>query len=134
MNPAGEELQALLARYPEISSIELLVPDLNGILRGKRVHREEFAGLVERGLNMPRALPLLDSRGRIIEPLGQGSRDGDPDTVWHVVPGSLSPVPWCQPGLGQHCVDELLAVRRFEGLAFDAQVSDMDYDWYLRAL
>ena len=35
---------------------------------------------------------------------------------------------------GKRGLRELLVARRFEGQGFDAQVSDLGYDWYLLAL
>ena len=98
------ELRALMDAHPQAPTMELLIPDLNGILRGKRIQRSEFPRLAD-GLSLPRSMAILDSRGRIVEPLGLGSRDGDPDCLWRPVPGSLAPVPWSDTGLLQCVLD-----------------------------
>jgi len=41
---APPEAADFLAANPEIRAVELLLPDLNGILRGTRVSRRELAG------------------------------------------------------------------------------------------
>ena len=43
--PSGgqQELRAFLERYPATQVLELLQPDMVGILRGKRVMRGEFS-------------------------------------------------------------------------------------------
>jgi glutamine synthetase len=42
---ATDELTAFLAREPDVRSLEVMLVDLNGILRGKRVPRDEFEAL-----------------------------------------------------------------------------------------
>jgi len=72
-----------------VESLELLVPDMNGIPRGKRVPREEFRKVIERGINLPGATVLLDTQGCTIEIVPNGTLDGDPDMLCRLVPGSL---------------------------------------------
>jgi glutamine synthetase len=105
MTRSTEELERLLSAFPQTSAIELLLPDLNGILRGKRIGMDEFATLYSRGINLPASTQILDSRGHSITPLGLGSRDGDPDFLGVPVPGSLVPVPWSPFGLAQCLLD-----------------------------
>jgi glutamine synthetase len=95
------EADAFLTAHPDIASVELLLPDLNGILRGKRLSRRELAGLYRDGMTLPGTAILLDSRGSLIETLAAGLRDGDPDQVCRPVPGTLVPVPWAARPLGQ---------------------------------
>ncbi len=93
-NAGQRELQQYLKRHPQTEWLELLQPDMLGILRGKRVVEHEFAGVFARGVNYCGAAVLLDAKGSTFDELAQGSRDGDPDVVATVVPGSLAPVPW----------------------------------------
>src|ERR1041385_5208269 len=86
------ELQAFLDRYPSNPFLELLQPDMLGILRGKRVIREEFAKHFKTGVNFCGATVLLDSKGQTFERVVEGSRDGDPDAISTAVPGSRAPV------------------------------------------
>ncbi len=81
--------------------MELLLPDLNGILRGKRISRRELQRLYRDGLTFPATGILLDSRGALIDGLPYGADDGDPDFHCHPVPGSLVAVPWSASPLGQ---------------------------------
>ena len=41
-NPLGTELGKLLRKYPDVATMELLVPDVLGIFRGKRIRRSSF--------------------------------------------------------------------------------------------
>jgi len=90
------ELRTFLERYPATQFLELLQPDMLGILRGKRVIHEEFAKPFRQGVNFCGATVLLDSKGQTFERVNEGSRDGDPDAISTAVPGSLAPVPWAQ--------------------------------------
>jgi glutamine synthetase len=91
-----EELAKFLDRYPDTQHLELLQPDMLGILRGKRVVRDEFAKPFKEGVNFCGATVLLDSKGQTFERIDNGGRDGDPDVISTAVPGSLAPVPWGQ--------------------------------------
>ena len=95
------EAPDFLAAHPDIRGVELLLPDLNAILRGKRVSRRELTGLFNEGISFPATGILLDSRGALIDGLPQGTEDGDPDYVCRPVRGSLVPVPWSKTPLGQ---------------------------------
>jgi glutamine synthetase len=93
---APGELQKFLERYPDTQLLELLQPDMLGILRGKRVVRDEFAEPFGAGLNFCGATVLLDAKGATFDRIVNGGRDGDPDAISTAVPGSLAPVPWAQ--------------------------------------
>ncbi len=86
---------------PDVRAIELLLPDLNAILRGKRVSRRELAGLFREGISFPATGILMDSRGALIDGLAHGSDDGDPDYICLPVAGSLARVSWSRTPLGQ---------------------------------
>ncbi len=91
----------LRTRLPGLRHVELLLPDLNGILRGKRCSLGELEGVLRSGLSFPASGFLLDSRGMLIDGLAHGSDDGDPDYRCRLVPGSVVPVPWSKTPLGQ---------------------------------
>ena len=95
------EAADFLAGNPDIRAVELLLPDLNAILRGKRVSRRELAGLFREGISFPATGILMDSRGALIDGLAHGSDDGDPDYICMPVAGSLARVPWSKTPLGQ---------------------------------
>src|SRR5262245_50093518 len=95
-SPQLLEWQALLQGAPDTTLIELLVADMNGILRGKRVGRHEIESVLTRGFNLPGSAVLLDSKGQTIDGVEYGTRDGDPDVHCKVVPGTVAPVPWAK--------------------------------------
>jgi glutamine synthetase len=81
--------------------IDLLLPDLMGILRGKRVTVAELEGVGRDGLLLPASMFALDVRGGTVEATGLGFDDGDADRICLPVAGSLTPVPWLGPEFGQ---------------------------------
>ncbi len=91
-----DELRRHLEQYPDTRLLELLQPDMLGILRGKRVVSDEFAKPFAGGLNFCGATVLLDAKGQTFERIDNGGRDGDPDAISTAVAGSLAPVPWAQ--------------------------------------
>ncbi len=98
---APPEAAGFLAAHADVRAVELLLPDLNGILRGKRISRREVPGLYRDGISFPATGILLDSRGSLIDGLAQGHDDGDPDHVCHPVAGTLARVPWAKSPCGQ---------------------------------
>ena len=92
-NPMQAELGRLLRQFPETETMELLVPDILGVLKGKRIRRKDF----EKACNEPfwfcGGTVTLSALGEVLPGL-PGAGDGDPDLPCRVVPGSLAPVPW----------------------------------------
>ena len=111
-----DELQEFLRRYPDTQLLELLQPDMLGILRGKRIVRDEFDKPFAGGLNFCGATVLLDAKGQTFERIDNGGRDGDPDAISTAVPGSLAPVPWAEVPTAQ----VLLAMADSAGQPFFA--------------
>jgi len=87
------EYQQFLQQHPGIESVDLLLVDLNGIVRGKRAPISALSKLASGGLVFPRGTTLLDSLGRAAESLPWGVLDGDPDRPIAPVSGSLTPAP-----------------------------------------
>ena len=90
-----------LEKHPDLENLELLVPDMNGIFRGKRIDLHEAKSLFDKGMNFVAATHLLDSGGNTIDGLILGSDDGDPDIFAHPIEGTLMPVPWLEKETAQ---------------------------------
>lgn len=88
------ELEAYLTQYPDTDSLELLVPDQNGYLRGKRINRSSFKKVFTDGICLPRSVFGLDSTGSTVEETGLGFATGDRDGICLPLAGTLVPVPW----------------------------------------
>ena len=96
---SDEELQAYLKMAPDTQLIEVLAPDMNGILRGKRVGTEDFEKVFSDGVNYCASGVVMDTKGRAFDRIAYGNTDGDPDVIGRAVPGSLAPMRW---GWGTH--------------------------------
>ncbi|GGX82079.1 glutamine synthetase [Litchfieldella qijiaojingensis] len=92
-SPAGEA-RAFLERHPDIDSIDLLISDLNGVLRGKRIPRDNLEKAYRDGINLPASVFALDINGNTIEETGLGLASGDSDRLCRPIPGTLMPSPW----------------------------------------
>jgi glutamine synthetase len=88
------ELEHYLEQHPETRYLEVLAPDICGVLRGKRVERSDFDKLFGKGVNHCGGTTLLNIKGAVPEYVDYGSNDGDPDVRGTAVAGSLAPVPW----------------------------------------
>ncbi len=96
-----DELVAFLEKHPQTKMIETLLVDVNGILRGKRIGRDEFETLYTEGLKACGSTPFVDSRGEIELENGLGTRDGDPDVMSYPVSNTLVNVPWLESPVAQ---------------------------------
>jgi len=94
-NRGASEPEQFLSAHPDIVAIDMLVPDMNGILRGKQLARSYLGKLYdEDGVRLPGSVYLLDSSGQNVNTYDYGTSDGDPDYYCFAVPNLLVPVPW----------------------------------------
>ncbi len=98
---SNKEAAAFIKEYPDTRGIDLLAPDISGILRGKRIGMADLETAFEPGINYPNSTVLLDVRGNIVESVVFGHVDGDPDGWAPIVPGTLKPVTWLKHPIGQ---------------------------------
>ena len=87
-----EQARAWLAQHPQVRYVDLLLPDLMGIPRGKRVTSAELEGVHRHGLLLPASMFALDVLGGTVQSTGLGFDEGDADRVCLPLPGSLAPV------------------------------------------
>ncbi len=90
----NSEIKSYLENNPEPQSIDVLIVDSNGILRGKQFPGDGLEKLFEKGANLPLSLMFADVRGATPDALLQPPLVGDPDITYRVIEGSLRPVPW----------------------------------------
>ncbi|GAB3285488.1 glutamine synthetase family protein [Parahaliea aestuarii] len=90
------EADWFLRAHPEINTIEALLPDLNGVMRGKWVPRHKLGKIFEGELKLPKTALSLDIWGRDVEELVFAF--GDADGICRPVEGSLLPTPWAAGG------------------------------------
>ena len=112
----ADELEDFLRTAPDTRLMELLLPDMNGVLRGKRVGPDEFEDVLSSGINMCGSTAILNTKGATFSRVTYGSQDGDPDVNARAVAGSLAPIPWSTVPSAQ----VLLELREIDGSAYFA--------------
>ena len=113
---SSSEADAFLAAHPELVSVDLLLPDQHGVLRGKRIPAQELLKVYEQGIYLPGSVFALDINGNTVESTGIGFDTGDCDQPCRVVPHSLTMVPWQKKPRAQ-C---LLTMEQVPGKAYFA--------------
>ena len=109
-DPAAE-LAAFRQRHPGTRFVDVLLADLCGIPRGKRVAIEDTHQVYDGGFLLPGSMFALDVLGGTIQETGLGFDEGDADRACVPIDGTLVPVPW----------------RKDEGIA-QVQVTMRDHD------
>ena len=95
------ELTEFLQQRPDLRFIDLLLHDINGIDRGKRIDRNAATETFAAGLPMPGSLLALDIEGGTVEATGLGTDQGDADRPCRPVAGTLVDVPWLEHAVAQ---------------------------------
>ncbi len=95
------ELERFLEQNPGVQMLEILMPDMNGIFRCKRIHRSEFTALVDGALKAVATQPLVTTMGEYSNEVDPRLVAGEPDKQILPVCGSLAPVPWLASPTGQ---------------------------------
>ena len=102
MNIATEsELQEFIKKYPEIKMLEILMPDMNGIVRCKRIPDIEFATFFREGVKGPASTVLLNVRGEFCDEVDFANLEGDPDKLIHPIAHTLAPITWLKSDTAQ---------------------------------
>ncbi|MCV6587406.1 MAG: glutamine synthetase family protein [Marinobacterium sp.] len=103
------EVDSFLASHPDTEAVDLLLPDINGVVRGKRIERNALSKVFENGVAMPASVFSLDITGNTIEECGLGLEIGEPDRPCLPVAGSLTTTPWQKRPMAQ------LLMNMYEG-------------------
>lgn len=103
-----------LQSHRDIEFVDLLLADLNGVLRGKKVEIAEAAKALEEGILLPRSVFGSDICGATVDETRLGIATGDRDYVCRPVLSTLRETPWTN---GAQCVIEMMGD---DGEPFDA--------------
>jgi len=96
MNIATEsELQEFIKKYPEIKMLEILMPDMNGIVRCKRIPDIEFATFFREGVKGPASTVLLNVRGEFCDEVDFANK------LIHPIAHTLAPITWLKSDTAQ---------------------------------
>lgn len=102
MNIANEsELDKFIKQYPDTKMMEILMPDMNGIIRCKRIPREEFSTFFCHGVKGPASTTLLNVRGEFCDEVDFANLEGDPDKLIYPIAGTLAPISWLKSDTAQ---------------------------------
>lgn len=94
--PIVAELRTFLRKFPHTSMMEILIADVTGVMRGKRIRPTEFEKIFADGFFIPGGTVLLDTLGNTVPGISWSAEDGDPDAAGKIVAGSLAPIPWAK--------------------------------------
>jgi glutamine synthetase len=87
-----DEATAFLDTNPTVAWIDLILFDMNGIPRGKRIRRADLISAVRDGLLLPASVYVLDPRGNSIAETGRLWETGDHDIPFRILGDTLKPV------------------------------------------
>ena len=94
----SSEVSEFLRTHPEVQYVDLLISDMNGVVRGKRIERPSLHKVYERGINLPASLFALDINGSTVKApawawtsaIRTGSATRSP-APWPTSPGRSAP-------------------------------------------
>ncbi len=66
-----------LEQHQEIQEFDLLLADMNGVFRGKRIQRQKLEAVWEEGIYLPASIFAMDVTGETMEETGLGFASGD---------------------------------------------------------
>jgi glutamine synthetase len=89
---------AFARRCPGTASVDLILPDLAGIARGKRLTAAAFESTIEAGLTFASSVYGIDGTGENVAASGLIWEEGDADRPCLVDWTTLAPVPWREGG------------------------------------
>lgn len=89
----AEEATDFLVRHPSVRWVDLLVFDMIGIGRGKRIRAEDLVSFAKKDIMFPSTVYLMDTRGTCAEETGRLWETGDPDIRFRILAGTLASVP-----------------------------------------
>ncbi len=89
-----QEYAAYCEEHGRPDRVEMMLCDINAILRGKWLPGDDEEKIAEGGVRLPLSTYAPNILGEEVEATGLGIAVGDPDGRLFPVPGSLRPVPW----------------------------------------
>ena len=99
------EFQAYCDTYGAPERIELMLCDINAVLRGKWLPGDQVSKFQEGAVRMPLSTYAANIMGYEVEETGLGIAVGDPDGIIVPVLGTLKPVPWANGNVAQVLVE-----------------------------
>lgn len=91
---AAAEAARFLEDHRQVESVDLLVSDINGVMRGKSAPPKTLLKAAREGINLPLSVFGLDIWGREVAGTGLHIESGDRDGYCRAVPGRIASMPW----------------------------------------
>jgi glutamine synthetase len=95
------ELAAFLADNADIQSVQIMITDPSGVLRGKSVLRSELAPIFDSGRQVAGSILGLDITGKDVDDTGLVWDTGDADMTARPIARTLTRAPWLAAPTGQ---------------------------------
>ena len=96
-----EEFNNFKKKYKKIKYLDVILGDLSGIIRGKRIPISDADKIFKSGVQFCYSTFLLDTSGYCPDAEGRGFTDGDPDANYYPVKNTLSIIPWHKDSVAQ---------------------------------
>ncbi len=93
--------EIFFAEHPQIQSVDLLVSDLNGVMRGKWAPADALKKVNQPGVNLPMSIFGFDIWGREVESTGLHIDSGDLDGYCVAIAGRIAPMRWARTPTAQ---------------------------------
>ena len=94
ISPPPAVAEQFLADHPEVATVDVLLPDLSGVVRGKRIGRGQLVSVFREGVAFPASVFGTDVTGDSVDASGLVWEMGDADYPCWPVAGTLAAVPW----------------------------------------
>jgi len=95
------EVENFLEKHPEVEAIDVLISDLVGFARGKRIERSSLKKVYKNGLNMPATIFSMNVLGETIEECGLGQEIGEPDMLCKPIANTIHMASWHERPIAQ---------------------------------
>ncbi len=89
-----QEFENFLKTYPNIDTVELIIIDPNGRIRGKWAPVSALKKAFSEGVNFPLSIHALDVWGGEVSETGLHIETGDVDGFFKAASGTLTPITW----------------------------------------
>src|SRR5687768_15696031 len=99
-DPAVALWRDFVKSRPDTKTVDLILPDLAGVVRGKRISADAMPGALRGHVGFSSSLYGLDTTGTNVDASGLIWEEGDADRAVAVDLATLVPVPW-RPGGAQ---------------------------------
>ncbi len=106
--------EVFFKKNKKIETLEAFIVDVNGILRGKVLPKEQFPKVFKSGLRMPRSAYALDIWGQDVLPAGLVAETGDNDGICKADEKTLKKIPW----LSEPVAQVIMSMKESKGGAF----------------